>query len=78
MKGFGKVVLRSANRFLEYSILLTMHFANHILNSSLPFLILFARDDLDLGYTEAGILISVMIVVMTIVSVPVGYYSDFS
>lgn len=78
MKGFGKVVLRSANRFLEYSILLTMHFANHILNSSLPFLILFTRDDLDLGYTEAGILISVMIVVMTIVSVPVGYYSDFS
>ncbi len=43
---------------------------------TLPIIILYVRDDLDLDYTQSGILWTVLIVIMTTVSIFVGFYSD--
>lgn len=43
---------------------------------TLPIIILYVRDDLELDYTQSGILWTVLIVIMTTVSIFVGFYSD--
>ena len=43
---------------------------------TLPIIILYVRDDLNLDYTQSGLLWTVLIVIMTLVSISVGSYSD--
>ncbi len=49
---------------------------NHILNYTLPILILYVRDEMKMNYTQAGILWTVLIVNMTLLSIFVGYFAD--
>ncbi|MHA2091105.1 MAG: MFS transporter [Candidatus Kariarchaeaceae archaeon] len=63
-------------RNVDFVNILFLHLVNHFLMFTLPIIILYIRDDLDLNYTESGILWTVLIVIMTTVSVFIGFYSD--
>ncbi len=70
--------MKSVNKYYELLVLLVIHFANHVLNYSFPFLLLYAYVDLGLNYVDVGLLSTVFIIVMTIFSIPVGYFVDLS
>lgn len=69
---------RGSKIYVQYISLLVIHFANHILHYTLPVLILYIREDFSLSYTQAGLLWSVLIVVMTAFSFLIGLISDSS
>ncbi len=71
-------MLKHPKRFIIYFTLNLMHIGNHLLSSTLPFFILFARSDLGLSYTDTGALIALFAGVMTVLSIPVGFYADKS
>ncbi|RMG22031.1 MAG: MFS transporter [Methanobacteriota archaeon] len=60
----------------DYVMILCFHLLNHLLMFMLPTLILFFRSDFGLSYTDAGLLWTSLIVVMTTLSVGVGFFSD--
>lgn len=69
---------RGAKIYVQYISLLVIHFANHILHYTLPVLILYIREDFGLSYTQAGMLWSTLIIVMTAFSFLIGLISDSS
>ncbi|MCY3411702.1 MAG: MFS transporter [Candidatus Heimdallarchaeota archaeon] len=64
------------NRLLEYLNIVLVHVLNHLLMFSLPALILYVRDDLNMNYADSGYLWTILISVMTVVSLFTGKYAD--
>lgn len=56
--------------------ILSLHIVNHFLMFTLPVILFFVRDDLNLNYYQSGMLWIVLLITMTILSFFTGMYSD--
>jgi MFS family permease len=64
------------DKIYEYLNIVFMHLLNHILMFSLPALILFLREDIDLSYATSGYLWTILITIMTVMSLVTGTLAD--
>ena len=58
------------------SLISTGHFLSHFYYLTLPPLFLFIRQDMDLSFTELGIMMTTLYAVAGVVQVPIGFMVD--
>lgn len=61
---------------LDYYFIISLHLLNHLLMYMLPILLLNLRDDLDLNYSQSGLIWSLLSITITILSVVSGHIAD--
>ncbi len=63
-------------QYVKYSNIILIHFLYHISLYALPILILYVRNDLEISYTQAGLLWTATTITSTLLSLGVGSIAD--
>ena len=66
----------SFRTYLNYSLIVVIHFLYHVTLYALPILVVYMRDELRIDYSSAGLLWTIQAVFAMLLSFLVGYLSD--